>query len=124
MRAFESPGKVQILIVEDELAGAAYIKSIVDELGFQVLGIASTVETALEIIQSERKIDCATLDVRLGESLSSPIASALIAKEIPFVVCSAYTIVLRDFPRIPIVTKPFTARELADALNQAMGIAP
>jgi len=122
MRPARSPQEIEILIVEDELIGAAHIKTIIHELGFSVIGIAATVETALQIINSGRKIDCATLDVRLDRDLSSPIASALLARGIPFVVCSAYNIFLRDFPRVPILQKPFSAPELADALSRAMGV--
>jgi CheY-like chemotaxis protein len=122
MPASKNKKVADILIVEDEMIGAAHIKSIVEELGFRVAGIATTIDSALDLIQSGQKIDCATLDVRLGEGLSSPIASSLLARDIPFVICSAYNIFLRDFPTVPILQKPFTAEELGDALSRAMSI--
>jgi CheY-like chemotaxis protein len=120
MPALDKREDIGVLIVEDELIGAAHIKAVIEDIGFRVIGIASTVEAAHDFIASGKKIDCATLDVRLQENLSSSIAGALLANGIPFVICSAYNISLPDFPRVPVLQKPFAAADLEAALRRAM----
>jgi hypothetical protein len=78
----------------------------------------------LAVINNGEKIDCAALDVRLDSEISGLVADALMSNDIPFVVCSAYTITLFDNRHIPIVGKPYTREQLKEGLERALGLFP
>src|SRR6516225_111151 len=111
---------VRVLIIEDEALVAADTAEMLRELGCLPAGIAPAVTDALALINSGEKIDCATLDVRLDAEISGHVAGALMSKNIPFVVCSAYPINLPDFAHIPILEKPITKEQLKNALERAL----
>jgi len=112
----------RVLIIEDEGLIAADIVNMLWELGCVPSGIARTVADALEVIDSGAQIDCVTLDIRLDTEIAGAVGGLLISKGIPFVVCSAYAISLRDFPQIPILQKPLTIEQLRQGLERALGI--
>jgi hypothetical protein len=58
-------------------------------------------------------------DVRLGHEIAGDVAGKLIARDIPFVVCSGYDLTLQGL-NIPVVRKPYTTDALAQALGTAM----
>jgi hypothetical protein len=64
------------------------------DLGCVATGVAKSIEAALAIIEKPDAFDCTILDVRLGIEFSHEVASALIARELPFIVCSGYDIKL------------------------------
>jgi hypothetical protein len=55
-----------------------------------VLGPASTVATALRLLEEDERPDVALLDVNLGSELVTPVTEALRARGVPFVLGSAY----------------------------------
>lgn len=114
----------RILIVEDEALIAALEADMLRELGCVPLGPAHSVDAALAIIESEEVIDGATLDVRLDTEISGRVASALMSRNISFVVCSAYTITLYAGRNIPIVGKPYVKEQLKQGIEKALGLAP
>ena len=58
-------------------------------------------------------------NVRLGAELSSDIATQLLKKEVPFIICSGYDIKLPGM-NIPVLDKPYTVDGLAKALAEAL----
>jgi CheY-like chemotaxis protein len=110
----------RVLIIEDEMLVAVHIAEMLRELGCVPAGTASTVELALAAISDGERIDCATLDVRLDAEISGHVAGVLMAKDIPFVVCSAYKIGLPDFRNIPVLVKPFGKDQLKIGLEQVL----
>lgn len=82
---------LKIMIVEDEMITAESIKDMLEELGYQVVGICMRAETALDAILSEEP-DFALLDVNLkGDKTGIWLANQL--KElhnIPYVFLTAY----------------------------------
>ena len=57
----------RILIVEDEMLIALMLQGMLEALGYQVGGRASTVADALAMIETDTLgIDAATLDINLG----------------------------------------------------------
>lgn len=83
------PVRPKVLIVEDEWLIAIDIATTVEGCGYEVLGPAHTVATALEILESSR-VDCAMLDVNLRGETSYPVADALAGRGIPFAFLSGY----------------------------------
>src|SRR5208337_3150518 len=106
---------LRVFLVEDDGLVAMLTKETLAELGCAAAGVATSVDEALAVIETTDGFDCAILDVRLGTELSNKVAAALIARELPFIVCSGYEIRLPG-ANIPTVAKPFTPETLGDAL--------
>ncbi len=77
-----------VLVVEDELFIALEVKTVLTEAGFRVLGPASSVDHALDLINEERP-NSAVLDFNLGREKVTPIALHLRTLGVPFVLTSA-----------------------------------
>lgn len=108
----------RILIVEDEPLIAMMLEDFLDMLGRQVAGTADCVAAALELIEAGG-IDAAILDVNLaGGETSWPIADALAAAGVPFVVATGGSgdTISAAHQHCPILAKPFTM----DAVEQAL----
>src|SRR5262249_30027590 len=78
-----------ILIVEDEALVGMLIEDLVMEMGFRVSGVAASVEEALEEI-ARLDFDAAILDVNLRGLSSAPVADALKANRVPFIMATGY----------------------------------
>jgi CheY-like chemotaxis protein len=112
------PNPKRILIVEDEPLIAMMLEDYLDLLGCEVAGCADCVATALPLVAAGG-IDGAILDVNLsGGEKSWPIADALAAANVPFVVATGGAgDTLADAHRSrPVLAKPFTM----DAVEQAL----
>jgi two-component system, response regulator PdtaR len=108
-----------VLIVEDEPLIALDVEAMLERRGARIVGPAATVREALSLLQSERP-DVALLDFSLKDGLVTPVAEALRARDIPFVLSSAHknaelaaVSVLTDAPK---VGKPVSESRLIAAL--------
>lgn len=112
----------RVLIVEDEALVAMLLEDILDDLGCKVAGSASNVAKALELVR-DNDLDCAVIDLNLGDETSRPVADALAAKGVPFIIVSGYGEggVRSDFPTAVVVGKPFQAEDLRRALHLVRG---
>ena len=82
------PGPQKILIVEDEPLIAMMLEDFLDALDRLVAGTVDSVASALELVEAGG-IDAAIMDVNLrGGETSWPIADALAARGIPFVLAT------------------------------------
>jgi DNA-binding response OmpR family regulator len=79
----------RILIVEDEPMLAYALEECLQEAGFTVVGVAARLGQALEIIDTGTP-DAAILDTNLAGVSASPVAAALAARGLPFIVLSGY----------------------------------
>ena len=108
----------RILIVEDEPLIAMMIEDFLDMLGKDHAGTAESVATALEIVEAGG-VDAAILDVNLtGGEQSWPIAEALAAADIPFILATGGSgdMVAEAYRDRPVLAKPFTM----DAVEKAL----
>lgn len=108
----------RILIVEDEPLIAMMLEDFLDILGRQVAGVADSVSTALPLVAAGG-IDAAIVDVNLtGGEKCWPVADALAAAGIPFVVATGGggDMIADGHKDRPILAKPFTM----DAIEQAL----
>ncbi len=116
---------LRILIVDDEFLIAMNIESLVEDNGGQPVGPVGDIPGALAIIKGE-PLDGVLLDANLNGASSEPIALALQAAGIPFVVITGYGrldldgVTLSAAPRL---TKPLIAREFEAMLGQVFGAA-
>ena len=115
----------RVLVVEDESLVAMLLETILEDLGCQVVGPASTVEEAVELIEGEAGLDAALLDVNVGGRPVFPAAEALADKGVPFLFASGYGAAgLPDqWAGRPTIQKPFTEGAIGEALVAAMGAA-
>ena len=83
------PTPRQILVVEDETLIAMELEDALTEGGFGVIGPVPDVAAALAVL-ARRRPDAAVLDVHLRGERVTPVAEALKAMGVPFVLTSAY----------------------------------
>lgn len=112
---------VRVLIVEDDDLSSVVAQEMLVELGCAVAGVERSVDGALSKLEDGAPLDCVMLDVRLGAELSSDIATKLLNKDVPFIICSGYDIKLPGM-NIPVLDKPYTVNALGNALTQALAI--
>lgn len=79
-----------LLVVEDEPLLGMLLEDVLGDAGAAVLGPATTVERALELLKSADRVDAAIVDVNLAGVRSDAVASELVARGVPFVYATAY----------------------------------
>ncbi|WFU82093.1 response regulator [Bradyrhizobium sp. CIAT3101] len=111
----------RILIVEDEMMIAMMIEDFLADLGWDVVGVASTLDRALAMAR-DAAIDAALLDVNLNGQDTYPAADILSERQIPFVFATGYGAqgIADRFRHVPALTKPYQLDELDGALHRAM----
>jgi CheY-like chemotaxis protein len=108
-----------ILLVEDEFLVAMLASDTLADEGAVVLGPAATLAQALALVKQET-IDLAVLDVNLNGERSEPVADALTARRIPFVVLTGYGQEGWRGPPAPILDKPYTPERLITFLTDVL----
>lgn len=113
--------KCRVLFVEDEALVAMLIEDMLLELGVEVVGPASKLETALELAK-RAELEAAVLDIKVGGALTFPVADILLARGVPVVFATGYGLsVLPDrFRDTLTLHKPFDRAEFARALQTAL----
>lgn len=126
MRAFDrGPGVLTgrcILVVEDDAFIAMELEDVLTARGAEVLGPVPSVGSALEAL-TERRPDAVLLDVNLRGTRSTPVAEAMRAAGVPFLLVTGYSRShLDDAPlrEAPIVPKPLDQERLVQALQQLL----
>lgn len=117
-----SPPGPLVLVVEDEVLIAMDLERLLGRHGFRVLGPAATVAEAL-LLLDDAPPDVALLDVNLRGEMVTPVAEALRARGIPFVLASAYDatqLTAEVLAGAPNVGKPVDTRRLLAALARAV----
>jgi CheY-like chemotaxis protein len=111
----------KVLVVEDEMMIAMLIEDMLDEFGCKLVGPATNVPRALELIGKE-SIDVAVLDLNLDGKDTYAIADALQRKNVPFIFATGYgsTGLRQEYGNRPVLQKPFQARDLETALTEAL----
>ena len=108
----------RILIVEDEPLIAMMLEDFVDVLGKKCVGTCDTVQAALATIDDEHP-DAVILDINLsGGEKSWPIADALAARGIPFVLSSGGDEIADNHAGRPRLAKPYTMDGVEKALAE------
>lgn len=110
----------RVLLVEDESVIAMMAEDFLTELGITVIGPATSINAALELI-SANDIDAAVLDLNIRGELSHRVAEALRLRRIPMVCATGYGQGAAEFARgAPIIDKPYSEDKLARALQMAL----
>jgi uncharacterized protein YbcI len=108
---------LRILIVEDIGMVASALKTMLQELGCTVVGIAARVSEAEKFARHEQ-LDGVLLDLNLGGEYSFAVTDILNERDIPYIILSGYDVEqlcpkLADEPQIP---KPFDRAPLEEMM--------
>ena len=110
-----------VLIVEDDVLLGMAIGLCVEDAGYEVAGLARSVDAALETL-SHGTVDAALLDVNLQGEMVFPVANALAERGVPFVFVTAHPPL--DIPERhrhrPIVPKPYHDAAICAALHSVL----
>ena len=111
----------RVLVVEDESMVTMLLQDFLEDMGCEVVGVASRLEEALEKIDT-LTFDVAILDVNLNGQQTLPVAQALRARGRAFVFATGYaaTTMAAEFRTAPILQKPFQQEDLERALRSAL----
>ncbi|MCA1501669.1 hypothetical protein I6F28_33690 [Bradyrhizobium sp. NBAIM14] len=77
------------MVVEDEYLIALELDTELRAAGYRVIGPIADVDAALELLKDDRP-DGAVLDVNLAGEWVTPVAEALKAMAVPFILASGY----------------------------------
>jgi CheY-like chemotaxis protein len=113
----------RILLVEDNFLLAMEIEGVLSGRGYVVLGPVGTVEQALALLERENDPDAAVLDVDLQGRWVTPVAAALLARDVPFVLVTGYADLQLAPPELqgrPRLDKPVSGSQLLRALDQLL----
>ena len=107
----------RVLVVEDEMMVAGMLRRMLADLGYSVVGPATTVDEAMKMID-RGGIDAAVLDINLDGQMSYPVADELNTRGVPFVFSTGYggEGLPDGYERFPLLKKPFRRSRLGDAL--------
>lgn len=118
----EDEDRRAILVVEDDDMLGQAIGLCVEEAGYEVAGVAQSVDAALTTLH-HRPVDAALLDVNLRGELVFAVADALAARGVPFVFVTGQP--ASSIPEIhrhrPLVPKPYYDAALCAALASVLG---
>ncbi|MDV3517031.1 response regulator [Stenotrophomonas sp. C1657] len=114
---------LRVLVVENDEMSAALLQMQLVHSGALVVGLAASVAEALRLLE-EASPDVALLDYRLAHNeTSEPVAAALAARGVPFVLATGMTA-----EQLPVamrsgvlLIKPYLLAELSKALVRAVG---
>ena len=115
----------RVLIVEDEMIVGVELETLLERHGCKVLGPAPTVARALDALDHDHP-DAALLDLNLDGQSAAPVAAALLAQRVPFVVVTGYGARQSREPEVrtaPRVDKPVNYAELVRVLKQVLNLA-
>jgi CheY-like chemotaxis protein len=109
-----------VLIVEDEYFVARDIVEEFEIRGAEIIGPASTVERALNLIETSKHLDGAVIDINLRGETSFSIADDLRKRGIPFVFTTGYdsSIIPERHWVVARCEKPVTPATIAKVLFQ------
>lgn len=112
---------IKVLIVEDEGLVALMIEDMLQDLGCEIVALASRLKEAREIA-AIASIDLAVLDVNLAGERSFPVAEILRDRGVPFMFSTGYGTagLPAEFSKCPVLSKPFSAKALQETLALAL----
>ena len=116
------PPRPRILVVEDSFLLIMTVEAMCDELGWEVVGPATRLKSALSLAEAEN-IDAALLDVNLDGEMSWEVAMILKKRGIPFAFSTGYdegNLLPESLVGSRIVTKPYQMDAVEKMLRQLM----
>jgi two-component system, response regulator PdtaR len=114
--------RARILIVEDEVLVAANLEAMLQDLGYEPVGIAPDTATAMELAQY--KPDLALVDINLRDGETGPIIAERLAREygvlVLFVTANPRIVETATTPAIGVLSKPCDDTVIETAIAYAL----
>lgn len=112
----------RVLVVEDEYLLADDLRQELADAGALVVGPAPSVAQALELLEAERELDAAVLDINLRGETVFPVADALTARGIPFLFTTGYDagIIPARFAAATCCSKPIAMSRIVAAVESML----
>jgi DNA-binding response OmpR family regulator len=111
---------LEILVVEDNAAVASAMRSLLEEVGMQVVGVATNVSEA-DALCSSRPPQIAVVDVQLGRDMAFGLIDRLRRAGVAVLVISGHAAVAEQVTDgAVILQKPFSGSQLLAALHDAI----
>jgi chemotaxis family two-component system sensor kinase Cph1 len=109
---------VRVLVVEDEPLIGMVIEDVILELGWEIVGPASTLKEALTLV-SCAVIDYAILDVNVSDGQSYTVAELLADRGVPLLLATGYdcSTFPERFRKEGCLNKPYSAEQLEKQLR-------
>ena len=114
------PGEPRrVLLVEDEELVAMAMAEELKAHGWTVVGPATTLDEAQELVSRHGRLDAAILDIHLHGRWVHALAEELTHRGVPFVICTGYELVDPDgrFGSVPLIAKPIAPHRLGATLD-------
>lgn len=119
----ETLAGLSVLVVEDQSLIAMDIEETLRALGVADVALASTTESALELLPLVRP-DVVILDFNLRGATSEAVADILLRDGVPFLFATGYgdsVMIPPRFGEVGVVRKPVSSAQLAAAIQAARG---
>jgi CheY-like chemotaxis protein len=112
---------LRVLVVEDEALVALQLEDMLTGLGCAIIGPASRVGQALELLTGEQ-VDAAVLDLNVAGELVYPVADALATRGLPYIFATGYGAagLCEPYRRRPVLQKPFLPSQLRKAMLDSL----
>jgi len=114
---------IKVLVAEDEAIIALDLEETLRALGCDVCTATPSGAEALDLVHQESP-DVVLLDLGLADGFAGPLAAALRAEGVPFVLATGYPPEMLDDPVLrdaPVLKKPYGREELTHALARVVG---
>ena len=114
---------IRVLVAEDEAVIALDLEESLRSLGCVVCTAVSSGAEVLDLVRGEHP-DVVLLDLGLADGFAGPLAAALRAEGVPFVLSTGYSTELLDDPALrdaPVLRKPYERSELVQTLARLVG---
>ena len=111
--------QAKLLLVEDDVLIRMLLSDMLGEIGYTVAAEAGSVDEALEATR-KTDFDLAILDADLGGRSVSPVADALVARDIGFVFVTGSDHGLFAYHARPTLRKPFQIDALKRCCTSAL----
>ena len=115
----QSTKQAKLLVVEDDALVRMLLADMLGEIGYTVAAEAASIDEALEATR-KTEFDLAILDADLNGRSVSPVADALVARDIGFVFVTGSDHGLFAYGDRPTLRKPFQIDALKQCCTSAL----
>ena len=112
---------LRVLVVENEALVALQLEDMLADLGCAIIGPASRVCQALDLLGGQ-VVDAAVLDLNVAGELVYPVADALARRGLPYIFATGYGAsgLIGPYRSRPVLQKPFLQSQLRQAMLDSL----